>query len=129
MAAKATVRARMQSCSLTGANSAVSFPAPANKNSFRRKKSNAWPPCIASSNANALPTPCPVFAPWLRSTKSVTSTTLVPTSGLDELEVSRVQMPQELQLLEGDTVIIRSNGNGDLVGRCLFVRELARPTT
>jgi type I restriction enzyme S subunit len=54
--------------------------------------------------------------------------TLVPMSGLDELDIARVQMPKDLLLSEGDTVIIRSNGNGDLVGRCLFVRELIRPT-
>ncbi|MFO0696016.1 MAG: restriction endonuclease subunit S [Polyangiales bacterium] len=56
--------------------------------------------------------------------------TAVPSSGLDELDPARVR-PAPDQLLEpGDTVIIRSNGNIDLVGRSLLVTQaMSRSTT
>ncbi|HAF25192.1 MAG TPA: restriction endonuclease subunit S [Blastocatellia bacterium] len=53
----------------------------------------------------------------------------VPADGLDELDSERISVPPEQYLEEGDTVIIRSNGNGQLVGRCLYVHSLKRPTT
>lgn len=53
----------------------------------------------------------------------------VPESGLDELDPSRIAIANDLLLQEGDTLIIRSNGNGELVGRCLFVRNVKQPTT
>jgi len=53
----------------------------------------------------------------------------VPESGLDELDPSRIAIADDLLLRAGDTLIIRSNGNGELVGRCLFVRDVKQPTT
>jgi type I restriction enzyme S subunit len=53
----------------------------------------------------------------------------VPDSGLDELDPTHIAIADDLLLKDGDTLIIRSNGNGELVGRCLFVREVKQPTT
>jgi type I restriction enzyme S subunit len=53
----------------------------------------------------------------------------VPESGLDELDPTRIAVANDLLLQDGDTVIIRSNGNGELVGRCLFVQKVKRPIT
>jgi type I restriction enzyme S subunit len=53
----------------------------------------------------------------------------VPDSGLDELDPTRIAVVDDLLLRDGDTVIIRSNGNGELVGRCLFAQRVNRPIT
>lgn len=50
-------------------------------------------------------------------------------SGLDELDPGRIAVVDDLLLRDGDTLIIRSNGNGELVGRCLYVQGLNRPIT
>ncbi len=52
-----------------------------------------------------------------------------PIRGLDELSARAVSIPEDQILQSGDTVIIRSNGNPNLVGRCLYVQEIVRPTT
>lgn len=52
--------------------------------------------------------------------KDFGSLTVSPTSGLDELDPSKIAVPDDQILAEGDTVIIRSNGNPALVGRSLF---------
>ncbi len=49
--------------------------------------------------------------------------------GLDELDSQKIAVPLDQLLADGDTVIIRSNGNGQLVGRCLFVTNTQRPVT
>ena len=54
---------------------------------------------------------------------------LMPVDGLDELNPRAIAIPRDQYLSEGDVVIIRSNGNGELVGRSLLVRGLLRPTT
>lgn len=54
---------------------------------------------------------------------------LAPLTGLDELSSTRFAIRDEQLLQVGDTVIIRSNGNPTLVGRCLFVARAPRPTT
>lgn len=50
--------------------------------------------------------------------------TIMPTEGLDELNPQAIKIPKDQYLQAGDSVIIRSNGNGALVGRSLFVRNL-----
>lgn len=44
----------------------------------------------------------------------------VPIEGLDELERGRLSVPQNQMLVPNDIVIIRSNGNRELVGRSLI---------
>lgn len=51
-----------------------------------------------------------------------------PTHGLDQLDENQIRIPAAQLLERGDTVIVRSNGNGDLVGRILFVDSDARAT-
>jgi type I restriction enzyme S subunit len=53
----------------------------------------------------------------------------MPKSGLDELDSSKVTVPQSQCLEDGDTVIIRSNGNPALVGRSLFVSAVRGAVT
>jgi type I restriction enzyme, S subunit len=54
---------------------------------------------------------------------------IAPSHGLDELDPSKIKIPSDQLLQEGDSVIIRSNGNGNLVGRCLYVSSIHRLTT
>jgi type I restriction enzyme, S subunit len=54
---------------------------------------------------------------------------IAPSHGLDELDPSKIKIPSDQLLQVGDSVIIRSNGNGNLVGRCLYVSSVHRPTT
>lgn len=54
---------------------------------------------------------------------------LVPKEGLDELNPNAMSISELMLIQPGDTLIIRSNGNGDMVGRCLYVDATQRPTT
>ncbi len=53
----------------------------------------------------------------------------VPTNDLDELNPHLIEIPENQMLKEGDIVIIRSNGNSELVGRSLFFRGANKPVT
>lgn len=53
----------------------------------------------------------------------------VPRTGLDELDTRRISVSENQMLKEGDTVIVRSNGNRHLVGRCLYFRHCDRDVT
>jgi len=52
-----------------------------------------------------------------------------PESGYDELDPVSLQATNAQFLSEGDTVIIRSNGNPQLVGRSVYIRHFAHPIT
>lgn len=52
-----------------------------------------------------------------------------PRSGYDELDPNAIDITESQLLHDGDVVIIRSNGNGNLLGRSLYVREPAGPLT
>ncbi len=52
-----------------------------------------------------------------------------PDEGYDELDSEAARVSDAQFLEEGDTVIIRSNGNSALVGRSLYTRRFARPVT
>ncbi|MBA2395729.1 MAG: restriction endonuclease subunit S [Ktedonobacteraceae bacterium] len=53
----------------------------------------------------------------------------VPSRGMDELNSQLIEVPDNQILKEGDTVIIRSNGNRELVGRSLYFRGSNKPVT
>lgn len=53
----------------------------------------------------------------------------VPDSGLDELNPKEIYIPDSLMLDLGDTIIIRSNGNIELVGRSLYFNGSSKPVT
>jgi type I restriction enzyme, S subunit len=53
----------------------------------------------------------------------------VPYRGMDELNSQLIDVPENLTLKEGDTVIIRSNGNPELIGRSLYFRGNNKPVT
>ena len=55
--------------------------------------------------------------------------TYVPKRGLDELDVRSVNIQGSQLLEEGDSIIVRSNGNRTLVGRCLFYDKKTIPIT
>lgn len=55
--------------------------------------------------------------------------TIMPTADLDELSLQAISLSQDQYLKVGDTLIVRSNGNGTLVGRALFVKNLTKPAT
>lgn len=52
-----------------------------------------------------------------------------PTRTLDELSLDPSELSPGHLLKTGDTVLIRSNGNTSLVGRCLYIDALPKPTT
>lgn len=61
--------------------------------------------------------------------KDFQSRTFVPEIGLDELDTNSINISNNQLLEEGDVVIVRSNGNRDLVGRSLFYQKRLRPIT
>jgi type I restriction enzyme S subunit len=61
--------------------------------------------------------------------KDFGTATFVPDSGLDELDTSKIRVSEEQLLQKGDVVIIRSNGNIELVGRSLVFQGSHRPVT
>lgn len=54
---------------------------------------------------------------------------ICPLDGLDELDSSAINVPDDQLLAEDDIVIIRSNGNPALVGRSVVVKGISRTTT
>jgi type I restriction enzyme S subunit len=54
---------------------------------------------------------------------------LCPLNGLDELDPTAFSVPDDQLLADNDVVIIRSNGNPELVGRSVLVHGVSRPTT
>ena len=54
---------------------------------------------------------------------------IAPLDGYDELDPHKIQIPSDTFLASGDILIMRSNGNPNLVGRSLFFPEVLRPIT
>lgn len=55
--------------------------------------------------------------------------TFVPKNGLDEIDSDGIKILNEYFLKEGDIIIVRSNGNRELVGRSIFYDKKITATT